>query len=96
MIQKEAPLEDASTEIILLTHSTREADIQRAIRTMRQLANVRGANRASEKGRITVMQYVSTRGGVPAASYSEIVLQGLARDGGLFVPKVYPQVSKRP
>ena len=27
------------------------------------------------------MQYVSTRGGVPAASYSEIVLQGLARDG---------------
>lgn len=40
------------------------------------------------------MQYVSTRGGVPAASYSEIVLQGLARDGGLFVPRVYPQVSK--
>lgn len=40
------------------------------------------------------MQYVSTRGGVPAASYSEIVLQGLARGGGLFVPKVYPQVSK--
>ena len=43
LIQKEAPLEDASTEIILLTHSTREADIQRAIRTMQQLANVRGA-----------------------------------------------------
>ena len=43
LIQKEAPLEDASTEIILLTHSNREADIQRAIRTMQQLANVRGA-----------------------------------------------------
>ncbi len=43
LIQKEAPLEDASTEIILLTHSTREADIQRDIRTMQQLANVRGA-----------------------------------------------------
>lgn len=40
------------------------------------------------------MQYVSTRGEVPAASYSEIVLQGLAKDGGLFVPKTYPQVSK--
>lgn len=40
------------------------------------------------------MQYVSTRGGVPAATYTEIVLQGLARDGGLFVPKQYPQVSK--
>lgn len=43
LIQKEAPLEEPSTEIILLTHSTREADIQRAIRTMQQLANVRGA-----------------------------------------------------
>ncbi len=40
------------------------------------------------------MQYVSTRGGVPAATYSEIVLQGLAKDGGLFVPKEYPQVSR--
>lgn len=40
------------------------------------------------------MQYISTRGGVPASTYSEIVLQGLARDGGLFVPKAYPQVSK--
>ncbi|MCD8338654.1 MAG: threonine synthase [Burkholderiales bacterium] len=40
------------------------------------------------------MIYVSTRGGVPAATYSEIVLGGLARDGGLYVPKEYPQVSK--
>ncbi len=39
------------------------------------------------------MQYISTRGGVPASTYTEIVLQGLARDGGLFVPKEYPQVS---
>lgn len=40
------------------------------------------------------MQYVSTRGGVPAAQYGEIVLQGLARDGGLYVPREYPKVSK--
>lgn len=39
------------------------------------------------------MQYLSTRGEVPAATYSEIVLQGLAKDGGLFVPKEYPKVS---
>ena len=39
------------------------------------------------------MQYVSTRGGVPAASYSEIVLQGLARDGGLFVPEYIPKLD---
>ncbi len=40
------------------------------------------------------MLYISTRGGVPAATYSEIVLQGLARDGGLYVPREYPQVPK--
>lgn len=40
------------------------------------------------------MQYVSTRGGVPAATYTEIILQGLAKDGGLFVPVQYPQVTK--
>ncbi len=40
------------------------------------------------------MQYVSTRGGVPAATYTEIILQGLAKDGGLFVPAQYPVVTK--
>ncbi len=39
------------------------------------------------------MQYISTRGGVPAATYAEIVLQGLARDGGLYVPQEYPKVN---
>lgn len=37
------------------------------------------------------LTYVSTRGGQTPASYSEIVLQGLAGDGGLFVPSRYPQ-----
>lgn len=40
------------------------------------------------------MQYISTRGGVPASTYSEIVLQGLAKDGGLFVPTQYPVVDR--
>ncbi len=39
------------------------------------------------------MQYISTRGGVPAATYEEIVLQGLATDGGLYVPREYPKVD---
>lgn len=40
------------------------------------------------------LTYVSTRGGDAPARYSDIVLQGLAADGGLFVPAAYPQFSR--
>jgi threonine synthase len=39
------------------------------------------------------VHYVSTRGEAPALSFSEAVLAGLARDGGLYVPQTYPQLS---
>src|SRR3954447_21512354 len=39
------------------------------------------------------MQYISTRGRAPAQSFSEILLGGLAPDGGLYLPAAYPQVS---
>ncbi len=39
------------------------------------------------------MQYVSTRGQAAAQSFSEILLGGLAPDGGLYLPAQYPQVS---
>ncbi len=39
------------------------------------------------------MRYVSTRGLAPAMSFSEILLEGLAADGGLYVPETYPQFS---
>lgn len=42
LIQKEPAYPDTFTEIIMLTHTAREADVQRAVRTMQQLANVRG------------------------------------------------------
>lgn len=42
VIQKEAPQSNASTEVILMTHSTKESHIQRAIRTMQQLSSVCG------------------------------------------------------
>lgn len=40
------------------------------------------------------MSYQSTRGEDTAAQYCDIVLKGLAGDGGLFMPRVYPHVSK--
>ena len=37
--------------------------------------------------------FVSTRGRAPKASYAEILLAGLAPDGGLYLPEVWPLVS---
>jgi len=37
------------------------------------------------------MRYVSTRGGVTGASFTDVLLSGLASDGGLFVPETWPQ-----
>ncbi|MES2501481.1 MAG: threonine synthase, partial [Pseudomonadota bacterium] len=39
------------------------------------------------------MKYISTRGQSPALSFSEILLGGLAPDGGLYLPETYPQYS---
>jgi threonine synthase len=39
------------------------------------------------------MKYISTRGQSPALPFSEILLGGLAPDGGLYLPEAYPQFS---
>ncbi len=39
------------------------------------------------------MQYISTRGNSPSKTFSEILLAGLAPDGGLYLPETYPRVS---
>ena len=40
------------------------------------------------------MRYISTRGNAPAQSFCDILLGGLAPDGGLYLPETYPQVSR--
>jgi len=40
------------------------------------------------------MNYLSTRGQAPQLRFSEILLGGLASDGGLYVPESYPRLSK--
>ncbi len=37
------------------------------------------------------MRYVSTRGRAPVADFTEVLLAGLAGDGGLYVPESWPQ-----
>lgn len=41
------------------------------------------------------LQYVSTRGEAPELGFNDTLLSGLATDGGLYVPKTWPQFSKR-
>jgi len=36
---------------------------------------------------------ISTRGNAPIASFSDVLLAGLAPDGGLYLPQFWPQIS---
>jgi threonine synthase len=40
------------------------------------------------------MKYISTRGQAPALEFCDILLGGLASDGGLYLPQAYPRVSR--
>ncbi len=40
------------------------------------------------------MLYISTRGGAKAQPFTDILLEGLAPDGGLFLPEAYPRLSR--
>jgi len=39
------------------------------------------------------MRYLSTRGGAPVREFEDVLLAGLAEDGGLFMPESWPQLS---
>lgn len=41
------------------------------------------------------MKYVSTRGGAPSLDFEDVLLAGLARDGGLYVPAEWPVLGER-
>lgn len=40
------------------------------------------------------MRYISTRGRAPALNFEQVLLTGLAPDGGLYVPETLPQFSQ--
>ncbi len=41
------------------------------------------------------MKYVSTRGEAPVLGFADVLLEGLARDGGLYVPEEFPPLPER-
>ena len=38
------------------------------------------------------MRFVSTRGEAPALGFDEVLLAGLASDGGLYLPETWPRI----
>src|ERR1035437_9118390 len=42
---------------------------------------------------VNSLRYVSTRGEAPALDFVEVMLAGLARDGGLYVPESWPALE---
>ena len=40
------------------------------------------------------MRYVSTRGDAPVLGFDDVLLAGLARDGGLYMPETWPRLSQ--
>jgi len=40
------------------------------------------------------VKYVSTRGGGAPQGFTAILLEGLAADGGLYLPEAYPAVPE--
>ncbi len=41
------------------------------------------------------MRYISTRGTAPVLSFDDVLLTGLARDGGLYLPETWPKLSRQ-
>src|SRR5688572_31661480 len=41
----------------------------------------------------SLLRYISTRGAAPALGFTDVLLAGLARDGGLYVPETWPTLS---
>jgi len=39
------------------------------------------------------MRYISTRGAAPPAGFLDVVLEGLAPDGGLYIPEAWPELT---
>src|ERR1700712_5855536 len=61
-----------------------------------QMANIYSYQRLGSRlkpleGSLT--RYISTRGEAPALGFCDVMLAGLARDGGLYVPEAWPQLS---
>ena len=92
LLQRESAEGEAQTDVIILTHDTVEGPHEQGDRADAGAADRARADRAHPQGR-AVVKYISTRGDKTERSFCEILLEGLAPDGGLYLPVAYPKVD---
>ncbi len=65
------------------------------LRVGRFAFTVRGITTMPDKmpNQANELRYVSTRGTAPALGFEDVMLTGLARDGGLYVPEIWPRLA---
>ena len=74
--------------LIFITHSARERDVQATLHDLRELdVGRRRCGDAAAGVDERLVKYVSTRGDAPVLEFADVLLAGLARDGGLYVPE---------
>ena len=61
---------------------------------MEQYWPTEAMNLVEAREREAVRTYPSTRGETPPRSFSEILIEGLAPDGGLYLPERYPRLNQ--
>jgi len=57
---------------------------------------LRGVHRLGQRAsawKDDALEYISTRGEAPVLGFEDVLLAGLARDGGLYVPSSWPQLA---
>ena len=79
--------------LVFITHSARgvrrPGDRARAARPRRRPQR----RRAAARDRRLSVRYVSTRGTAPELGFADVLLAGLATDGGLYVPERWPTLA---
>ena len=77
----------ADARLVFITHEAQEAAVQATrARAARPRRGAPGRRPAARHRRLSVMRYVSTRGSAPELGFADVLLAGLATDGGLYVP----------
>ena len=107
-MEQEGLPDDAGADLVFITHLAVERDLQATLHDLRGLDAVlevgsvirvigdsprpgeRHAPRVS-----AVVKYVSTRGSAPVLGFGDVLLAGLARDGGLYVPRALADAGAR-
>ena len=95
LFQREPSEGENQTDIIMLTHDALERDVNAAIARIEALPTVL-APVIRAAGRVALVRALCVtfqRAAARWQSFSEILLSGLAADGGLYVPASYPRIG---